>query len=263
MTIHLTDSDTFDDNYLPKNLVSAVFSALRREHRQSPHNGSLSNWPDRDDVYNQLYAIALSCHHTTDSNNEAMRHFATAKRRVKYERREHRISTNTFNISDYYQKRIRAIYAQAEQAYPDSEEMQQKARQHFLAKEPKKVREAWAAWHIDLLELDKDVVTEDGNAGAIVENLPLHRLDFTDNQQTDVLNLITHAIDEAGLSDIHKLIAYYLTESPEPSVREITRRLQEENGIMRQKSAVGEYVKQTKSAVGSWVLALKKKDKEE
>lgn len=78
-----------------------------------------------------------------------------------------------------------------------------------------------------------------------------------------MLNLINHAIDEAGLSDIHKLIAYYLTESPEPSVREITLRLQEENGIMRQKSDVGKYVKQTKSAVGSWVLAMRKKEKEQ
>ena len=78
-----------------------------------------------------------------------------------------------------------------------------------------------------------------------------------------MLNLINHAIDEAGLSDIHKLIAYYLTESPEPSVREITRRLQEENGHMREKSAVGEYIKQTKAACESWILAMRKKEKEQ
>jgi len=258
MTIHLTDTDTFDENYLPKNLVQAVHKALAREHHYSGHFGGLSNWPDKDDVHNQLYAIALSCHHTTTSNNEAMRHFATAKHRVRYDRREHRLSNNTFNISDYHQKRIRAIYAQAQQAYPGNEQMQQKARKHFVAKEPKKVREAWDAWHTDLLELDRDVVTED-HAGAVVENLPLHVIDFTEDPQTDVLNLITHAIDEAGLTDIHKLIAHYLTELPEPSVREITRRLQEEMGIMRQKSAVGVYVKQTKAAVGSWVLAMRKK----
>ena len=261
MTIHLTDTDTFDENYLPKNLVQAVHKALAREHRHSGHGGSLENWSDRDDVHNQLYAIALSCHHTTTSNNEAMRHFAIAKHRAKYERRETRLSENPFNISDHHNQRIRAIYAQAQQAYPDNEKMQQKARQHFLAKEPKKVREAWAAWHIDLIELDKETPTDDGDAGAVVENLPLHVLDFTEDPKNRALTLIDHAIDEAGLGEVHKLIAWYLTESPTPSVREITRRLQEENGYMLEKSAVGERVKQTKTACGSWADAMRKKEK--
>lgn len=265
MTIHLTDSDTFDENYLPQNLHNAVFRALRKEHFKSSHHGSLENWADKDDVHNQLFAIALSCHHTTDSNSEAIRHFATAKHRVTYERRQTRISDNPFSITDHHQRRIRAIYAQAEQLtfeFPD-DQTQQKARQHFLAKEPKKVREAWDAWHIDLLELDKEVVTEDGNSGAIIENLSLHVLDFTDSQQAKALNLINHAIDEAGLGEVHKLIAWYLTELPTPSVREITRRLQEEQAYELEKSAVGVRVKQTKAAVGSWVDAMRKKEKEQ
>ena len=262
MSIHLTDTDTFDENYLPQNLHNAVFRALRKEHFKSSHHGSIDNWSDKDDVHNQLFALALSCHHTTDSNSEAIRHFATAKRRVNYERRETRISDNPFNISDHHQKRIRAIYAQAQHAYPDNEEMQQKARQHFLAKEPKKTREAWDAWHVDLLELDKEVVTEDGDVTSVVEMLPLQQLDLSGSQEAEALNLINHAIDEAGLGEVHKLIAFYLTESPEPSVREITRRLQEENGHMREKSAVGEYIKQTKAACESWILAMRKKEKE-
>ena len=219
--------------------------------------GSYIPWeehPDKDAVWNDAFEIAYNCALQGRSESEAIRFFHTRSRRLAHNRRKSILSDSVFSFTDYQMQRIRSIYAKAADSFPGRPDMQAKAREQMVDNETAMMQDAWRAYHANVVSFDQPSSIDDDSVSMaeVIADGPWRGKD------SEVRSFLDQIVDDAGLSDEHRLIAsiWFHESDPEPQ-REVMQRFNELTGNTRSLGWINSRIQDIKEVVEQWGVAHK------
>jgi hypothetical protein len=216
---------------------------------------------DGEDVGQQISitmsALLVDCRNPDGTYDEMkFRGFWKMRRNDINENRDGWRLGSLIAISDYHNREIARLWKDANEFFPTKPDLAAKYAWDKAKRRGSRFWDAWKWHHMQFDSLDRPV-HEDPSLETVADTVPSPHPWGEFNQMSIDMDW---AFEEHGLTAEHRLIANYLTENPKMTVREIAKRLKDDDGIKISATTVHNRKKDLKAALTTFMERKRESD---